>query len=148
MITANLVRDALLIQKFAGGAQAVMTADEGTDQAHRRAENKGAGNMCFWIEPIEHPPQGHTAHRAQGDPEQDPDDDADDVDRESHNSPSSVVALATDRYSITSSAAFTRPVGRSRPSVFAVFKLMISSNLVDCTTGRSAGFSPLSTRAV
>jgi hypothetical protein len=30
-----------------------------------------------------------------------------------------------------------------RPSAFAVFRLMTNSNLVDCTTGRSAGLAPL-----
>jgi len=33
--------------------------------------------------------------------------------------------------------------GIVRPSVFAVFRLITSSNLVDCTTGRSAGFPPV-----
>ena len=31
----------------------------------------------------------------------------------------------------------------SRPSILAVWALITSSNLVDCTTGRSAGFAPL-----
>ena len=30
-----------------------------------------------------------------------------------------------------------------RPSALAVFKLITSSNLVGCSTGRSAGFAPL-----
>ena len=34
-------------------------------------------------------------------------------------------------------------VGTSRPSALAVFMLMTSSNLVGCSTGRSAGFAPL-----
>ena len=29
------------------------------------------------------------------------------------------------------------------PNVLAVFRLMINSTLVDCCTGKSAGFSPL-----
>jgi hypothetical protein len=36
--------------------------------------------------------------------------------------------------------------GTSRPSVLAVLRLITSSNLVDCITGRSAGFSPLRIR--
>src|SRR6516225_286566 len=44
------------------------------------------------------------------------------------------------RYSITSSAMATRPGGKVRPSAFAVVRLM-NSSLVDCMTGRSAGFS-------
>src|SRR5262245_53127962 len=51
-------------------------------------------------------------------------------------------------YSITSSAAFSRPNGTVRPSAYAVFRLMTKSNLVGCKTGRSAGFSPLRTRPV
>jgi hypothetical protein len=47
------------------------------------------------------------------------------------------------RYSITSSAMESTPAGIVRPSVFAVLRLMTSSNLVDCITGRSAGFAPL-----
>ena len=35
---------------------------------------------------------------------------------------------------------------RSRPSALAVLRLMTSSTLVDCMTGRSAGFSPLRIR--
>jgi hypothetical protein len=51
-------------------------------------------------------------------------------------------------YSITSSAMASRLVGTSRPSAFAVFRLITSSNFVCCKIGRSAGFAPLSTRAV
>jgi hypothetical protein len=47
------------------------------------------------------------------------------------------------RYSITSSARASSVAGTSRPSVLAVWRLMTSSNLVDCTTGISAGFAPL-----
>src|SRR5262249_38787433 len=46
-------------------------------------------------------------------------------------------------HSITSSAMASSLSGIWRPSDFAVFALMISSNLVGCRTGRSAGFSPL-----
>ena len=45
-------------------------------------------------------------------------------------------------YSITSSARASRTGGISRPSAFAVLRLMINSNLVDCMTGRSAGWYP------
>jgi hypothetical protein len=34
-------------------------------------------------------------------------------------------------------------IGTVMPSVFAVLRLMTSSNLLDCTTGKSPGFSPL-----
>ena len=51
-------------------------------------------------------------------------------------------------YSITSSALAERPGGTSRPSAFAAFRLITNSNSVDWTTGRFAGFSPLSTRPV
>src|SRR5262249_4640977 len=54
--------------------------------------------------------------------------------------------LAARYHSITSSAPASSVVGRSTPSVLAVFRLITSSNLVDCITGRSAGFSPLRTR--
>ena len=47
------------------------------------------------------------------------------------------------RYSITSSAIESTPAGIVRPSAFAVLRLMTNSNLVDCITGRSAGFAPL-----
>jgi hypothetical protein len=47
------------------------------------------------------------------------------------------------RYSITSSARASSVGGISRPSVFAVLRLMTSSNLVGCITGKSAGLSPL-----
>jgi hypothetical protein len=51
-------------------------------------------------------------------------------------------------YSITSSARPSSVSGKVRPSVLAVFMLMISSAFTDCCTGRSAGFSPLRIRPV
>jgi hypothetical protein len=45
-------------------------------------------------------------------------------------------------HSITSSARASNVAGTSRPSAFAVLRLMTRSSLVGCTTGRSAGFSP------
>src|SRR5215470_14708066 len=50
--------------------------------------------------------------------------------------------LATAAHSITSSASSIIDVGTVRPRDFAVFRLITSSNLVGCKTGRSAGFSP------
>jgi hypothetical protein len=49
-------------------------------------------------------------------------------------------------YSITSSAIVSSTGGTVRPSILAVSALMTSSNLVDCTTGKSAGFAPLRMR--
>src|SRR5262245_9635701 len=49
-------------------------------------------------------------------------------------------------HSITSSARTRRPVGTVMPSVSAVFKLMVRSNFVACSTGRSPGLSPLRMR--
>ena len=46
-------------------------------------------------------------------------------------------------YSITSVARTRIEGGTVRPSALAVFMLMISSNLVGCSTGRSAGLVPL-----
>src|SRR5262249_30273960 len=46
-------------------------------------------------------------------------------------------------HSITSSASCWRCKGTSMPSALAVCRLMTNSNLVDCKTGRSAGFAPL-----
>jgi hypothetical protein len=43
-------------------------------------------------------------------------------------------------HSITSSARAMTVGGISRPSALAVLRLMTRSNLVGCTTGRSAGF--------
>src|SRR5262249_41812221 len=51
-------------------------------------------------------------------------------------------------HSITSSARPSNVIGKARPSDLAVFMLMTSSTLVDCCTGRSAGFSPLRMRPV
>src|SRR5262249_36029777 len=51
-------------------------------------------------------------------------------------------------HSITSSAVASSEGGTVRPSAFAVGMLMTKSNLVDCTTGRSAGLAPLRMRAV
>ena len=46
-------------------------------------------------------------------------------------------------YSITPSARASRVGGMSRSSALAVLRLMTSSNLVGCITGRSAGLIPL-----
>jgi len=45
-------------------------------------------------------------------------------------------------YSINSSARARKVVGRVRPSISAVVKLTVRSNLVGCSTGISAGFAP------
>src|SRR5262245_17827688 len=50
-------------------------------------------------------------------------------------------------HSITSSALARSVGGTSRPSAFAVFRLITSANLVGACTGRSAGFSPLRMRS-
>src|SRR5262249_39661415 len=50
---------------------------------------------------------------------------------------------AAPDHSITSSASNCNELGTSMPSALAVCRLMTNSNLVDCTTGRSAGFAPL-----
>ena len=56
-----------------------------------------------------------------------------------------VAALRWDtleRYSITSSARASSVGGTVRPSTLAVIRLTTRSNLVGCSTGRSAGFAP------
>src|SRR5262245_56779644 len=50
-------------------------------------------------------------------------------------------------HSITSSARASSVGGTSRPSIFAVLRLITSSYLVGAWTGRSAGFSPLRMRS-
>src|SRR5436305_2901495 len=45
-------------------------------------------------------------------------------------------------YSITSSARARMVWGTTKPRSFAVLRLMTNSNLVGCSTGRSAGFAP------
>src|SRR5262249_48932776 len=45
-------------------------------------------------------------------------------------------------YSMTSSARASSEGGTVRPRAFAVFILMISSNCVGCSTGRSPGLAP------
>src|SRR5262249_48108484 len=59
-----------------------------------------------------------------------------------------VATFHVGAHSITSSAGASSVGGTERPSSFAVWRLMPSSNLVDCTTGRSAGFAPLKMRPV
>ena len=51
-------------------------------------------------------------------------------------------------HSMTSSASASRVGGTSRSSVLAVLRLITKSNLVGCTIGRSAGFSPFRMRPV
>src|SRR5262249_51585098 len=47
-------------------------------------------------------------------------------------------------HSITSSAIASTPGGIVRPNVLAVLRLMTNSNLVGCSTGKSAGLAPFS----
>src|SRR5579864_9392410 len=54
------------------------------------------------------------------------------------------IAAKQQAYSITSSARSRIDVERSTPIAFAVLRLTANSNLVACSTGRSAGFAPLS----
>src|SRR5262249_47528784 len=54
--------------------------------------------------------------------------------------------LAPPNHSITSSASASSLSGISRWRAFAVVRLITNSNLVGCTTGRLAGFSPLRMR--
>ena len=54
----------------------------------------------------------------------------------------------TSGYSINSWAATSIDVGIVRPSIFAVFALTTSSNIVGCWTGSSFGFSPRSMRSM
>jgi len=49
-------------------------------------------------------------------------------------------------YSITSSASASSVGGTARGSAFAALRLITSSNLVGCKTGRSAGLAPLRIR--
>src|SRR5262249_54732322 len=51
-------------------------------------------------------------------------------------------------HSITSSAMASSPGGKLRPNALEVLRLITNSNLLDCRTGRSAGFSPLRIRPV
>src|SRR5262249_43236945 len=51
-------------------------------------------------------------------------------------------SAAKSYYSITSSARSRNPSGRFSPRALAVVRLMMRSNLVGCSTGRSAGFAP------
>jgi hypothetical protein len=54
----------------------------------------------------------------------------------------------SETYWITSSAIANSVSGMVRPSALAVLRLMESSILVDCWTGRSAGLSPFRMRPV
>src|ERR1700747_1183664 len=56
-------------------------------------------------------------------------------------------SFAWRTHSITSSARPSSVGGTSMPSAFAALRLMTNSYLVGTCTGRSAGFSPLSTRS-
>src|SRR5262249_3499360 len=51
-------------------------------------------------------------------------------------------------HSITSSARASSEGGTVRPSALAVLRLTASSNVVGCSTGRSAGLAPLRMRPV
>src|SRR3954447_26447459 len=57
-------------------------------------------------------------------------------------------SFAWRTHSITSSARASSDGGTVRPSILAVSTLMTSSNLVACTTGRSATLAPLRIRPV
>src|SRR5262245_2337638 len=54
--------------------------------------------------------------------------------------------LAAGAHSMTSSARASSDGGTLRPRARAVGRLIANTNLADCTTGKSAGFSPLMIR--
>ena len=56
-----------------------------------------------------------------------------------HHVPGADICSKFGAYSISSSAAADSPIGTSRPSAFAVLRLMTRFNLVGCWTGRSDG---------
>ena len=60
--------------------------------------------------------------------------------------PPSSVMNSRPSHSITSSARASNLSGIGRRSAFAALRLITSSNLVGCKTGRSPGFSPLRMR--
>jgi hypothetical protein len=60
----------------------------------------------------------------------------------------SAVPKSREIYSISSSAMLSKPDEMVRPSALAAFMLIVSSNLVGCSTGRSAGFLPMRIWAV
>src|SRR5262249_32132200 len=72
--------------------------------------------------------------------------------RARHKRPSGRAAEQRDElaplHSITSSARPSSVIGKVRPSVLAVFRLITNTTFVDCITGSSAGFSPLRMRPV
>ena len=51
-------------------------------------------------------------------------------------------------HSITSLAWMISDCGTVAPSAFAALRLITNSNLLACTTGRSAGFAPLRMRPI
>src|SRR5678810_397509 len=55
-------------------------------------------------------------------------------------------SFAWRTHSITSSALASKVAGTVMLSILAVWWLITSSNLADCTTGKSAGFAPLRMR--
>jgi hypothetical protein len=57
------------------------------------------------------------------------------------------VRVARMAYSMTWSARASSDGGIVRPRALAVLRLMTNSNLVGCSTGKSAGFAPRSTLA-
>ena len=59
----------------------------------------------------------------------------------------SKLVCAKQHYSITSSARTRNDSGIVSPSAFAVLRLITSSNLVGCSTGKSAGLAPLAMRS-
>ena len=59
-----------------------------------------------------------------------------------HGEDEAAVECASIHYWITSSARSSSNCGIVMPSAFAVFRLITSSNLVGCSTGRSAGLAP------
>src|SRR4030095_4230443 len=56
---------------------------------------------------------------------------------------SEIVLLTSYAYRITLFARTSTFGGIVRPICFAAFRLMISSNFVGCSTGKSAGWAPL-----
>ena len=104
---------------------------------------------AFW--PARLPQQGHDLPKppSQGESAAHPRAAVTEIRSHSHFVPQAAVSGCSNKceenktYSITSSASESSLSGTVRPSILAVSALIISSNFVDCMTGRSAGFAPL-----
>src|SRR4029450_12925935 len=131
----------LLKREDSGSCQVGHTGMKNTDQRNLR-RGPWRGLLCIDLHGERHKCDADSEHDAE--PDQPHGHLGEDSWRESSRTPRRAPAQRrmSTRYWITWSARCSSDCGILKPRALAVLRLTTNSNLVGCSTGRSAGFAP------